>query len=329
MNNNLIDPKDSYAEQFVKLVRAELNDIKHTFFKIGFRLAEANREGYYYELGYENIVECAEDLFGFKKTTTYDLINVYNDFHDRLNPMHIKEEYDKYSQTQLVQLTGNIWARDSFAAYVRPEDTIDTIKKAKKLWNKIYNSGKTPGWEGVKRIEFKTLQDFIDIYWDRYYLPALPAPSSSADNFSVQTEKFIEVTAVDAEPQGEDPDDPTEDFSVQTEKLREFAAKALEDYIRRMGYKTNFEPDDNKCGVRVLPDTMSKSMLIGLSKAISRERTKIKHIITNHIIDVLGTFEYEITLYGRKQNFNVFAGMLAGIITDYLIKEFNPNEQSN
>ena len=300
MNNNLIDPKDSYAEQFVKLVRAELNDIKHTFFKIGFRLAEANREGYYYELGYENIVECAEDLFGFKKTTTYDLINVYNNFHDRLNPMHIKEDYDKYSQTQLVQLTGNIWARDSFAAYVRPEDTIDTIKKAKKLWNKIYNSGNTPGYQGGKRIEFKTLQDFIDIYWDRYYLPALPAPSSSADN-----------------------------FSVQTEKLREFATKALEDYIRRMGYKTNFEPDDNKCGVRVLPDTMSKSMLIGLSKAISRERTKVKHIITNHIIDVLGTFEYEITLYGRKQNFNVFAGMLAGIITDYLIKEFNPNEQTN
>ena len=141
MSKELFDPKDTYAEQFVKLVREELNDIKHQFFKIGFRLAEANREGYYYELGYENIAECAEDLFGFKKTTTYDLINVYNDFHDRLAPMSIKKEYDKYSQTQLVQLTGNIWARDSFIRYVRPEDTIDTIKKAKKLWNGIEGAG--------------------------------------------------------------------------------------------------------------------------------------------------------------------------------------------
>ena len=329
MTNDLFDPNDSYAESFVKLVRADLDDIKHRFFKIGFRLAEANREGYYYELGYENIAECAEDLFGFKKTTTYDLINVYNEFHDRLAPMTIKESYDKFSQTQLVQLTGNIWARDSFIKYVRPEDTIDTIKKAKKLWNKIYNSGNTPGYQGSKRIEFKTLQDLIDIYWDKYYITTLPAPSSSADGLSVQTENYIEVTVIDAEPQGEDPEEQVEEFSVQTEKLREFAPKALEDYIRRMSYKTYFEPNDKKCGVRVLPDTMSKSMLIGLSKAMAKDRTKIKHIITDHIVDKLGTFEYDITLYGRKQNFNVFARMLAGIITDYLIKEFNPNEQSN
>ena len=70
----LPNPQDTYAEAFVKLVREELNSIKRNFFSIGFRLAEANKEGYYYELGYDSIVECAEDLFGFKKTMSYNAL---------------------------------------------------------------------------------------------------------------------------------------------------------------------------------------------------------------------------------------------------------------
>ncbi len=340
MTKDLFDPKDTYAESFVKMVRADLNDIKHKFFKIGFRLAEANREKYYLELGYDSIVECAEDLFGFKKTMTYDLINVYNDFHDRLAPMCIQERYDKYSQTQLVQLSGKIWTRESFIKYVRQEDTIDTIKKAKKLWNKIYLHGRSP------RGEFKTLQEFIDLYWDKYYPPTLPAQSTQEKDFSVQTENYIEVEAADEKPGAEDPKPSTfkstpmpgldqalqefkeghEDFSVQTEKLKDLTAKELEEYIKRMSYKTFFEPDPKKPGIRVLPDTLSKTMLIGISRGMQKNRTKVKHAITSHIVDNLGTFDYEISLYGRKQNFGVFAGMLAGVITDYLIKEFKNNE---
>ena len=37
-------PAKTIVEDFVNLVRLELNDIKKTFFKIGFRLCEANRK---------------------------------------------------------------------------------------------------------------------------------------------------------------------------------------------------------------------------------------------------------------------------------------------
>ena len=90
-----------------------------------------------------------------------------------------------------------------------------------------------------------------------------------------------------------------------------------------MDYKTNFEPDDKKVGVRILPDHLSKSLLGGLSRAISRDRTKVKHILTQFLVDHFGTFEYDIQLYGRKQNFAVFCGTLAGALTDYLINEFS------
>ena len=329
MTNNLFDPNDSYAQSFVKLVREELNDIKRQFFKIGFRLAEANREGYYQELGYENIAECAEDLFGFKKTTTYDLISVYNDFHDRLAPMTIKKEYDKYSQSQLVQLTGNIWARDSFIKYVQPEDTIDTIKKAKKLWNKIYSSGKTPGYEGAKRVEFKTLQNFIDIYWNKYYTPALPAPAEKKDDFSGQTEKFIEVEAVDAEPQGEDPKAQPEDFSGQTEKFGSFCHDSILHFLNVMDFHIGFGGDKKTPGTRVVPDFFSEEILRALARAIEKDRTKVKHTLTDFMIKSLGSYKYEIKLNDRKQDFSVFCGMFAGILTDYLIKEFRGKESKH
>ena len=60
-------PAKTVEEDFVNLVRLELNDIKKTFFKIGFRLYEANCNRYYKKLGFNSIEECAEAMFGFRK----------------------------------------------------------------------------------------------------------------------------------------------------------------------------------------------------------------------------------------------------------------------
>lgn len=83
-NNMEYSPAQTPEEDFVNLVRLELDDIKHTFFKIGFRLREANNERYFIKLGYESIEECAEALFGFKKTTTYDLMRLAELFADKM-----------------------------------------------------------------------------------------------------------------------------------------------------------------------------------------------------------------------------------------------------
>ncbi len=310
--------EETPAKAFVKQVNLNLNDIKHSFFTIGQLLFEASRKRYYRELGYENITECAEDLFGFKKTTTYDLMTVYEDFHERKAPAKIQSNVENFSQTQLVILSKLQYCRDSFIELARPEDTVETFRKAKNLWNKIYNKGHSPSGN------YKTLTEFLDINEPIY--TSRPVLSSSKPDLSVQTENYIEVTPTNVETVAVDQEELTEDFSVQTENLGEFATKALKEYIERMGYKTNFEPDKNKPGIRVLPDHLSKSVLGGLARAFANDRTQVKHTITKHIIDKLGTFEYDIMLYGRKQNFNVFAGTLSGIIVDYLIKEFGRKE---
>lgn len=327
MSNDLFDPKDTHAESFVKLVKEEIKEIKKRFFTIGFRLTEANENCYYLELGFKDITECAETLFGFKKTTTYDLMAVYKHFHDPKAKTHILPEYEKLTQSQLVLLTGDICAKDSFIKYVRPEDTVETIKKAKSLWNKIYKSGGSPFYGGNQIYKFETLPEFIEQFLEDYsqgntkedWLDALPA--SQSNDYSVQTENFIETTASDAEP--EMPDQNQEDFSGQTEKLGEFCKDSILHFLKIMDFSIGFGGDKKTPGTRVVPDFMSEEVLRALGRAIEKDRTKVKHMLTKYLVDRFGTFEYEITLYGRKQNFAVFCGTLAGSLTDYLIKEFS------
>jgi len=124
------------AEGFVQNVYNDLNDIKHSFFVIGFRLTEANNLKYYKALGYQNITELAEDKFGFKKTVTYELMQIYALAHNVQSPMRIADKYDKYSKSQLAEFCRLRYCPDDFMKIVSPLDTVADIKEAVKNWNK-------------------------------------------------------------------------------------------------------------------------------------------------------------------------------------------------
>lgn len=124
------------AEGFVQNVYNDLNDIKHSFFVIGFRLTEANDLKYYKALGYQNITELAEDKFGFKKTVTYELMQIYALAHNVQSPMRIADKYDKYSKSQLAEFCRLRYCPDDFIQIVTPQDNVDTIGRAVTFWNK-------------------------------------------------------------------------------------------------------------------------------------------------------------------------------------------------
>lgn len=316
---DLFDPKDTQAEQFVKLVRSDLEDIKHSFFTIGFRLNEANQYRYYRELGYENISECAEDLFGFKKTTTYDLIEIYQRFHDPKAKMFLLKEYDQFSQSQLKVMAQLRWATNDFRSYARPEDTVETIKRAKSLWNKLYDRGSSPHSRG----DFKTLAEFLDKFPDHAPVTCLvkkeePKKEEVAE---IEKEDLIETTATETAPQGEDPAEQSTNFSAYTENFGEFSREAILHFLKIMDFSIGFGGDKKTPGTRVVPSFFTEEILKALSRAIEKDRTRVKRIITNYIIENAGKYPYEIRLYDRAQAFSIFAGVLAGHITDYLIQE--------
>ena len=116
VKNEVNDMSLSFAKDFIKYTNLEINDIHRKAFKIGFRLNEANEFEYYKPLGYKDIYELAEHEFGFKSTTTKNLMEVnrvYSDHlmstissgtHVRKYSMEIDPRYKDYTQTQLVEM---------------------------------------------------------------------------------------------------------------------------------------------------------------------------------------------------------------------------------
>lgn len=125
------------AEEFLKQTQLDLDDAKMSFFKIGFRLNEANRGGYFRALGYEDIYALALDEFGFEKTTTKNLmaINYKYCVHGTgsgYSPysIQIAEKYKKYSQTQLVEM---LPLMESEREHVPEDFTISELRDYKKV----------------------------------------------------------------------------------------------------------------------------------------------------------------------------------------------------
>ena len=137
----------SFAKDFIKYTNLEINDIARKYFKIGFRLNEANEFRYYEMLGYENIYELAEKEFGFKSTTTKNLMEVnrvYSDHlmstlsggsHYRKYSMEIDPRYKNYTQTQLVEMLPLSEKERAHVPIDFKTPDLRDYKKSLKSWN--------------------------------------------------------------------------------------------------------------------------------------------------------------------------------------------------
>lgn len=123
-----------FAKSFLHWTREELRDVTKCFFRIGFRLAEARRERYYEALGYENIESLAEAEFEIKRSTTYDLMAVWERYHDDQNPMAIKEGFKDFSSSQLLEMTKARYC--GIERRINPRDTVRAIRGYVRYCNK-------------------------------------------------------------------------------------------------------------------------------------------------------------------------------------------------
>lgn len=336
-------PAKSLEEDFVNLVKLELNDIRNTFFKIGFRLREANNCGYYIKLGYSSIEECAEALFGFKKTTTYDLMAVAYRFRDPKAPMSIAEEYKKFNQSQLVLFTSIHYATPDFIKKVSPDDSIQKLKIAKRYWNGYY-SGK------IRISNFYRLKSVDEIIeaGDRF-VASLSEPKKytlsdgDVDLNSVRTEKgdssensgypensenksedVIEISKDCYEDKSEDNSESSDsNASKGTKELTEQIVSYCGERLTHIGYRTIFDPDKKGLGLKVGTDEVSDFLVKSVYSFFKENRTLVKNTLQDYLNDRVGQFDYEINLCGRRQGINPFCGNLANYILDFFQAELD------
>lgn len=353
-------PAPTVEEDFVNLVRLELDDIKHTFFKIGFRLKEANSERYYLKLGYDSIEDCAEDLFGFKKTTTYDLMRLVELFASKDAPMHIDSKYDGFSQSQLVLFSQINLSQSYFISMAKPTDTIATLKKAKNYWNKIHR-GSITGFNGYSRlsipefiqrveelnpelIEDAPKEEFEQLSYnensgypeklkpgeDGYFLqeakklPKNPSFEQSLNMLSKiinePKEKAKHVPVVIEHPK--EPENNVE-ISEWDKSLSDHLIKKCEKFLKDMSYKTIFDPDNKGMGVRVEKDLLAEQMVTEMLEAFNDNRTVIKTLFKNYLVNRLGQYDYQIILCGNKQGITPFCGTVSTCIMDFFFDELD------
>lgn len=125
-----------YAESFLDSMREDMLDISKTYFRIGFRLAEAVEQGYYKTLGYEDIASLAEVEFDIRRSTTYGLMQVWRQFHNPNSRMEIAKEYEDFSYSQLLEIQKSRYDIRSLQGYISPKDSVRDIKGYIRFWNK-------------------------------------------------------------------------------------------------------------------------------------------------------------------------------------------------
>lgn len=127
--NNLTEKQYALtmAQGFLEKAKEDMNSIGKTFFMLGCRLYEARRFNYVEALGYENIEQLAEEELHLGRSTTYNLIQIFERFcdKDKNGDYHtwIKSDYRDYSYSQLVEINKIRYMCTSLPAYNIPAHT--------------------------------------------------------------------------------------------------------------------------------------------------------------------------------------------------------------
>lgn len=127
------------ANTFLKWTREDIKDVTKSFFKIGFRLYEARAYKYYEALGYPDIETLAEEEFGFKRSSTYGFMQVYERVCIKYGHNTMDEKYIGYDYTKLLELCKVKLAVDDILNRIKPTDSVRDIHQYVKFWNEYTN----------------------------------------------------------------------------------------------------------------------------------------------------------------------------------------------
>ncbi len=127
-------PEREAARGSVKYILADMNDIRKSFIRLGFHLAEMLRYEYYKDFGFSNIEEFAEANLGMDKSNVYRYIRVYENFaavSDSSMPpeMFLSDRWKDFSFSQLVEMCN---MSPSQRVLCRPDMTIRQLREIKK-----------------------------------------------------------------------------------------------------------------------------------------------------------------------------------------------------
>ncbi|MBO5439536.1 MAG: hypothetical protein J6A53_02650 [Clostridia bacterium] len=300
---------DSMAVSFVKMVKLNLVEAQKSFFEIGFRLYEAQKNEYYKELGFESLVDCAEHHFDFKKTLVYDLINVYIAFNEN-NTKFINPKYKDFSQSQLIEMSKIKTLQVIFSSMCKPTDSVKKIREARKIFTKhcleLYDCKSLDSL--ISAYEQKQKKDKADIVIEEAIINGEPVleEENEIDEEPIQVtyeSKGIELKA----------DAPKEENTEITEEILPEAKKR--DEISKGLYNELLKLFSSTPGISfIMRDSLAKKIRKLLYEYLKSQKKELVNLLNADF----SKYDYKITLHDRTQALNVFIGVLLNNVFECL-----------
>lgn len=136
------EDRKHYVE-YVEIFRLGMQTAQQATLNAAFALYEIYTHGLYRIDGYKNVQEFADQLFGLKKSATYNLINIVERFGAKIEDgkpvLGISDKYSGYSQSQLGVMVGHT---DDELAAITPEMSVREIKNILKKSDPADNTPK-------------------------------------------------------------------------------------------------------------------------------------------------------------------------------------------
>ncbi len=120
------------AKSYLVRIYEDLYDIRKSFIRLGFHLAEIEKCGYYKDAGYDDFYDFCEDNYALSRSSVQRYILVWYKFADydstsNSRKMWISEKFDAFNFSQLVEM-----ASMKHPEKIKPEMTVKEIREYKK-----------------------------------------------------------------------------------------------------------------------------------------------------------------------------------------------------
>lgn len=229
------------AEDFIFNTLEDIENIKNRFVVIGCRLVEAVRNDYYIDLGYKDIVELSENVFGLKKSMTYALMNIAKYF---CIGMELREHYKSFNQSQLIEIAQcPAYLQSSITSDMSVQDIRDyrkILSGCKTSYNGIFFEGNAKKivdtYREDQRVEAETKKNL-----EFFKNSGRPENSSSLENMHKEDKLLNE--------------DNNKSPIVTLITLKEELIKYFQTF------KIIFDPDNKGIGVKVTPNTLAEDVI--------------------------------------------------------------------
>lgn len=266
------------ANTFLKWTREDIKDVTKSFFRIGFRLYEARAYKYYEALGYPDIETLAEEEFGFKRSSTYGFMQVYERVCIKYGHNTMDERYIGYDYTKLLELCKVKLAVHDILHRIKPTDSVRDIHQYVKFWNEYTNKHSTT--PKITLQEWKAQQE--------QPLVILPA---KYDNQQIEGQLSIEDTA---------PDEPQPNTAVKNVAP---TAEQPAEAVQTFGQPTCAEPEETETVIEPEEETPIYNL-----KARDSVRIFLKDYRNwKPFFGFIGNFFKDMYFYPLKNGVNIYA----------------------